>query len=150
MNVSTGKDIRWHQRFSNFRRALKQFNRAIDLAEERKLTELEGQGLIQSFEYTHELAWKTLKDFIEFQGNTKIYGSKDATREAFKLGLIDNGDTWMEMIKSRNETSHTYNEDVAEEIVFKIRDQYHQLFLALELKLEELRSGEQGSLLNEQ
>lgn len=144
--MSTEKDIRWHQRFSNFKRALKQLNRAIDLAEERELTELEGQGLIQSFEYTHELAWKTLKDFIEFQGNTNLYGSKDATREAFRLNLIDNGDGWMEMIKSRNETSHTYNEEVAEEIVFKIRDQYHQLFVALELELEKLKSSEQGSL----
>ncbi|HDR52379.1 MAG TPA: DUF86 domain-containing protein [Mariniphaga anaerophila] len=121
-------DIRWHQRFSNFKKALKQLEKAIHIFEERELSELEKQGLIQAFEFTHELAWNVIKDFFEYQGNTSIFGSRDATREAFNKGLIDNGEAWMDMIKSRNKSSHTYNEEVAEEIVFQITETYYPLF----------------------
>lgn len=121
-------DIRWHQRFSNFNKALKQLERAIHISEDRELSELEKQGLIQAFEFTHELAWNVIKDFFEYQGNTTISGSRDATREAFNKGLIENGEAWMDMIKSRNKSSHTYNEEVAEEIVFQIVETYYPLF----------------------
>jgi nucleotidyltransferase substrate binding protein (TIGR01987 family) len=132
------QDIRWIQRFQNYQKALRQLNRAIQLAETRALTELEEQGLIQAFEYTHELAWKTLKDFLEDKGNSEIYGSKDATREAFSYGLISKADVWMSMIKSRNNTSHTYNEDVAGEISEEIKRNFIALFNELEEKLEQL------------
>ena len=82
-------DIRWQQRFSNYQKALAQLNRFVTRPD---LNELEEQGLIQCFEYTHELAWKTLRDFLENSGNTAIFGSKDATREAFKLGLLEDGE----------------------------------------------------------
>lgn len=82
-------------------------NEASDLSRERALTELEQQGLIQSFDFTHELAWKVMKDYFYHQGNNEIYGSRDATRAAFKAGLISNGKEWMKMIVSRNQTSHT-------------------------------------------
>ncbi len=121
-------DIRWQQRFFNFRKALKQLERAIIIQNERELSELEKQGLIQAFEFTHELAWNVMKDFFEFQGNTAISGSRDATREAFNKGLIENGEAWMDMIKSRNKSSHTYNEEVAEEIVYQIIDAYYPSF----------------------
>lgn len=140
------KDIRWIQRFSNYRKALTQLQKAVELASTRNLTFLEEQGLIQGFEYTHELAWKTLKDFIESQGTVKIYGSKDATREAFQLGLLNDGETWMEMINSRNKTSHTYNEDTAAEIVRNIIEKYFSLFQDFGQTMEELRSGQQGKL----
>ncbi len=112
------EDIRWVQRFSNFNKALLQLQNATALSQERELSILEKQGVIQSFEYTHELAWKSIKDFLEYRGQTQqIYGSKDATRVAFQTGLISHGDDWMEMIKSRNLTSHTYDESRVEEIV---------------------------------
>ncbi len=133
------KDIRWHQRFDNLRNAIKQITKFF---EKGKLNELEEQGLIQAFEYTHELCWKTLKDFIEHKGNRNIYGSKDATREAFKLGLIDNGDVWMKMIESRNQTSHTYNEIIAKEMVTDIQKSYFEQFLLLEKKLLNLLEDE--------
>ena len=126
------KDIRWHQRFDNLRSAIKQITKFFEKGD---LNELEEQGLIQAFEYTHELSWKTLKDFIEHKGNTIIYGSKDATREAFKLGLVVNGDVWMKMIESRNLTSHTYNEIIAKEMVADIQQSYFDQFLLLEKKL---------------
>lgn len=129
----TEQDIRWQQRFSNYQRALAQLTRFMQRTE---LNELEEQGLIQAFEYTHELAWNTLRDLLLYEGSTtSILGSRDATREAFNLGLISHGDVWMDMIKSRNLTSHTYNEDVAKQIVAAIRERYHPAFLALETTL---------------
>ncbi len=135
------QDIRWQQRFNNFRKALSQLEKAVNLSNDRGLSELEEQGLIQAFEFTHELAWKTIKDFIVEQGTTKIYGSKDATREAFQLGLITDGEGWMEMIRSRNESSHTYNEKTAEEISKKILDSYYDLFVNFKKKMEGILSG---------
>jgi len=134
----TNQDIRWQQRFSNYQRAFAQLSRFMERTE---LNELEQQGLIQAFEYTHELAWNTLKDFLADSGNTNIYGSKDATREAFSTGLISDGDIWMDMIKSRNLTSHTYNEEVANEIVANIVDAYFTAFGALEATLSNLVKG---------
>lgn len=128
-------DIRWIQRFSNFNKALQQLSRFIEKGE---LNELEKQGVIQSFEYCYELAWNTIKDFYESQGEMGIQGSRDAIRLAFRRGLIENGDTWMDMIKSRTLTSHTYNEDVAEAIAQAIFDQYYPAFLKLQEKLKQL------------
>src|SRR6056297_1386543 len=130
------EDIRWHQRFSNFKKALNQLEKAIGISKERKLSELEKQGLIQAFEFTHELAWNTLKDFFEYQGNNSITGSRDAMREAINKGIIQNGEGWMDMIRSRNKSSHTYNEEVAEEIVFQIKETYYPLFIELKTVLE--------------
>ncbi len=108
-------DIRWTQRFSNFNQALSQLESAVELARKRELTELEKQGLIQAFEFTHELAWNVIKDYFIHQGNHQITGSRDAIRTAFNVGLIEDGEAWMETIKSRNKSSHTYNEETANE-----------------------------------
>ena len=77
-------DTRWQQRLSNYRRALSQLQKFID---QGTLNELEQQGLIKAFEFTHELAWNVMKDYLQYQGNNAIHGSRDATREAFQLGL---------------------------------------------------------------
>jgi len=132
------QDIRWIQRYRHFIQAYDQLDRAVELAQKRSLSELEVQGLIQSFEYTHELAWNTLKDFLENKGVQPLYGSKDTTREAFKRGLIEDGTAWMEMIKSRNLKSHTYNREIAEEIALAIRRRYHAAFRKLLETLEPL------------
>ncbi len=132
-------DIRWIQRFNNFIKALAQLAKFIAKGD---LNELEKQGLIQCFEYTYELAWNTLKDFYENQAETDIQGSKDAIRLAFKRGLIENGEAWMSMIKSRTLTSHTYNEDLADEIVTVILNSYYQEFVALQKKLQALAENE--------
>lgn len=121
-------DIRWHQRFSNFKKALRQLENAIHISEARALSDQEKQELIQAFEFTHELAWNVMKDFFEYQGNASISGSRDATREAFNKGLLKNGEGWMSMLKSRNLSSHTYNEKVAEEIVLQIAETFYPLF----------------------
>lgn len=132
------KNYRWKQRLDNFEKAFNEMTEAIELKKSRQLSKLEIQGLIQCFENTHELAWNTIKDFFEYQGTIGIMGSRDATREAFKRGLIKNGDIWMEMIKSRNLTSHTYNKEVADKIVSNIDPGYYDEFAALVVKLKSL------------
>ena len=131
------EDIRWIQRFDNFKRSLKQLDNAMALIAERELSDLEKQGVIQAFEYNYELAWNVLKDFYEHQGEQGIQGSRDAIRTAFRRGLILNGDVWMKMIKSRALTSHTYNEDVTKEILQDIIGQYHAEFVSLKKTLIE-------------
>ncbi|RKX87884.1 MAG: nucleotidyltransferase [Spirochaetes bacterium] len=128
-------DIRWIQRLDNYSKALDRLENAVNLADQRPLSELEQQGLIQSFEYTHELAWKTLKDFLEEKGNKEIYGSRDAVRIAFQYGLIENGDVWMDMIKSRNLSSHTYNEETAEYIANAVLSDYFPEFKKIQEEL---------------
>jgi nucleotidyltransferase substrate binding protein (TIGR01987 family) len=131
-------DVRWKQRLSNLKQALRQLTAAVQLSQTRKLTDLEKQGLIQAFEFTHELAWNVIRDYFADQGNTSITGSRDAAREAFQKGLIAHGDVWMEMIKSRNQTSHTYNQIVADEIVDKIIAAYFSEFEAFAAKMDTL------------
>ncbi len=140
MNNNT--DIRWIQRLDNYNKALSTLSKAIELDKSRELSELEKQGMIQSFEYTHELAWKLLKDYFIFQGNTEITGSRDATREAFKTGLIEDGDNWLKMIENRNLTSHTYNQETSEEIYTNIVKLFYPLFVLLQDKMEHLKSKE--------
>jgi len=121
-------DIRWKQRFNNYLRALATLTEAVQLAEERQLTRLEEQGTVHAFEFTHELAWDVLKEYLEDKGIIGLIGPKDAAREAFRNGLIDDGQAWMDMIKARNLSSHTYNEEIAEEIVGNIRNTFYRQF----------------------
>ena len=127
--------IRWKQRFSNYKKALAQLTKFIDQDE---LNELEKQGLIKAFEYTHELAWNLLKDYLQDQGIQNITGSKDSVREAFKVGLIEDGESWMDMIKDRNQTVHTYNESTAEAIATNIQTRFFALFVTLCEKMQVL------------
>ena len=100
------QDIRWKQRFSNYQKAYAKLAEVVKNNTLEQLTDLEKEGLIQRFEYTYELAWKVMKDYLEYQGITGITGSRDAIREAFQKELITNGENWMNMIKSRNQTTH--------------------------------------------
>lgn len=136
MNTSIPQDIRWLQRLDSYKKARQRLASAVTLASTRKLTDLEKQGLIQAFEFVFELARNVIKDYFLYQGNPEITGSRDAIRVAFKNGLITNGEGWMEMIKSRNQTAHTYNEAVANEICEKILDSYHQLFEQFEADMQ--------------
>ena len=125
------QDIRWKQRFNNYLQAFQTLVEGVELAQERELSKLEQQGLIQGFEFTHELAWNVLKDYLEEQGFVGIIGSKNATREAFKNGLITDGEAWMDMIKARNLTSHTYNTEIARSIVNNILARFYPAFAAM-------------------
>jgi nucleotidyltransferase substrate binding protein (TIGR01987 family) len=135
-------DVRWRQRLHSFRKAFGRLGAAAAVAAERELSDLEQQGLIQAFEFTHELAWKVLKDFLESKGVTEIYGSKDATRAGFANGLIEDGDDWMAMIESRNQTSHTYNEEIANSIAQAVLSVYVPQFEEFEHKFARLEKTE--------
>lgn len=132
------EDIRWQQRFSNYCRALAQLETFL---EPPSLNEREQQGLIKAFEYTFELAWNTLRDLLRSQGDATLLGSRDTLREAFRLGLLENGEAWMLMIQDRNLTSHTYNRPTADAIAVNIVGSYlpcfQQLRRALSQRLQE-------------
>lgn len=130
-------DIRWIQRLNHYEKALNQLQDAVELAGQRSLTTLEEQGLIQAFEFTFELAWNTLKDYFESQGETGVHGSRDAFRLAFRRGLLNDGELWMEMIRSRTLTVHTYNEETARQIATAVIDQYAPAFVSLHTLLQE-------------
>ena len=141
-DATTNDDVRWRQRFQNFSKALSQLSSAVSLAQQRPLSELEQQGLIQAFEFTHELAWNMLKDFLQSRGTFNLFGSRDATREAFATGLIENGEVWMDMIQSRNRTTHTYDQTTANEIASAIITLYGVQFKKLRQRFEELEREE--------
>jgi nucleotidyltransferase substrate binding protein (TIGR01987 family) len=133
------QDIRWLQRFSNYKKALVQLKRFVDKG---SLNELEEQGLIKSFEYCYELAWNVIKDFYEEQGETGIQGSKDAFRLALTRGLITTGQIWMEMIENRKLTVHTYQEDMAAKTARLIKEKYFPAFIELRDNLESHQSSQ--------
>lgn len=128
-------DSRWRQRLQNLHRAFEQLEAAVGLP---AYSSLERQGLIQCFEYTYELAWNTLKDFLADQGDPDVLGSRDAIRKAFKLGLITDGEAWFEMIRDRTLTVHTYHEATADRVATHIRERYYPLFRALITRLDGL------------
>ena len=133
-------DIRWQQRLANYGMALAQLAGAVETSHQRPLTDLEKQGLIQAFEFTHELAWNMMKDYFAYQGNPGISGSRDAAREAFQNGLVEDGEGWMEMIRSRNQTSHTYQQKIADEIGRLIVERYFPLFRSFQQKMSSLKT----------
>ena len=155
--------IRWEQRFSNYVKAFNKLDQAVtkikedfeidddgNIDDDEFLDNIIKEGLIQRFEYTHELAWNVMKDYAAYQGNTNVSGSRDATREALSIELIANGKIWMDMIGSRNKTSHTYNEETANEIFTMIMTDYHPVFEAFKNKMEEIRSDKQGDIFEEE
>ncbi len=139
-------DIRWIQRFQNYGQALMRLSDAVALSRHRALSELEEQGLIQAFEFTHELAWNVLKDYLEAQGFVELIGSKNATRQAFKNVLLEDGEAWMDMIKARNLTSHTYQDKIAADIVKDILGRFHPALVAMERRFADLKVKEMGEV----
>jgi nucleotidyltransferase substrate binding protein (TIGR01987 family) len=130
------KDIRWMQRFHNYRKALARLSEAVALNDERQLSDLEKQGMIQAFEFTFDMGFKTLQDFITQRGYS---GERDKPIpiivDAAGRGLIDE-ESWRLMYQSRNKTSHTYDQEIADDIAEKIVADYHSLFIQLETRLQ--------------
>lgn len=122
------EDIRWVQRFDNYEKAIGKIfevtksNRTIE-----DLSELEKEGLVQRFEYTFELAWKTLQDYLLYLGFQYQPGPNPTIQGCFENGIIANYDGWRRMLQARNIASHTYNEDDALEIVTSIFFEYSKL-----------------------
>jgi nucleotidyltransferase substrate binding protein (TIGR01987 family) len=138
MTQSANEDVRWKQRLQNFSAALRQLSKAVALRHTRDLSELEQQGLIQAFEFTHEMAWKVMKDYLRSLGNTQIIASRDSTRAAFAAELVVDGEGWMAMIDGRNLSVHTYNLDIANTLTHDVVERYAPLFVQFEARMLEI------------
>lgn len=113
-------DIRWKQRFQNFEKAFVFLRQAI---ERPSLDDLQSAGLIQAFEFTFELGWKTLKDYFEQMGMTLRF-PREVIKYAYQNEFIANGTLWLEMLEKRNELIHTYDQEQTDKAVQLIRTQY--------------------------
>lgn len=143
------KDIRWIQRFHNYRKALARLNQAIALSKERELSDLEQQGLIQGFEFTFDMAWKSLRDFIVERG---FEGEREKPIriivDAAERGLVDEK-LWRKMYEARNKTSHSYDEEIANDIAENIVGEYQALFIQLETRLQLENLNQERDLFNQ-
>lgn len=100
--TENAKNTRWRQRFHNFDKAFTQLSSAVE--QFSTLSDLAKEGLIHRFEYSFELAWKTMKDYLEAKF------PREVIKQAFHYGIIEDGDIWMDMLEKRNLIAHTYNE----------------------------------------
>jgi nucleotidyltransferase substrate binding protein (TIGR01987 family) len=140
------QDVRWQQRFSNYKKAVEKLSKAVEALKDniskknnnvKDIDLLQREGLIQRFEYTHELAWNVIADYAKYQGYQDIKGSRDAVRYGLKANLISSN-KWLNMIYDRNLTSHTYDDDNVYEIMIHIIQDYYPLFIDLEKTMENL------------
>ena len=131
-------DIRWLQRLENFTNALNELEQATHLREQRQLSRLEAMGLIQAFEFTYELGWNLMKDYLSYEGVNDLAGSRSTIREAVTHGLLSEteGRTWMEMLQNRNRTSHLYDEEAVRAIEQTIVEEYREAFASLRATLD--------------
>ena len=111
---------RWQQRFQNFEKAYNNLENANDL---EQYSELEKSGFIKTFEYTFELAWKTLKDILEFEG-FEVKSPRETIKQAFQTGYIKDGSGWLDILEKRNLMTHTYDEETSQEVVVLIKENY--------------------------
>lgn len=128
------KDIRWKQRFQNFEKSFKLMESALQITNPDII---QRAGIIQFFEMTLELAWNTLKDFLEEQGFIDVNSPRNAIKKAFEINLINDGHNWLKALEDRNLMSHTYNEEIAIEIETLIRNKYYPLLKMLSSTLKQ-------------
>lgn len=144
------EDIRWIQRFSNYRKALARLGEAVELADDRELSDLEQQGLIQGFEFTFDLAWKTLQDYLRHHNRPNDNGGPNVIlSQALEDGIIKGDEQWKAMKKSRDLTSHSYDGDTADDIAENIIELYHGMFIQLETRLQLEKINEEKNLFNQ-
>jgi nucleotidyltransferase substrate binding protein (TIGR01987 family) len=129
------KDIRWKQRFQNFKKAYSQLTIAVEQYPD--LNDMEKEGMVQRIEYTFELAWKTMKDYLDSQQVDATFPG-DVIKSAFQYEIIRDGEVWMDMLERRNEMSHTYNEAYFQNVVKLISGTYYQAISQVISYLEDL------------
>lgn len=118
------QDIRWKQRFSNFVKVFEHLKNALEI---QNADIYQKAGAIQFFEMCFELAWNTLKDFLEDEGFKEIKSPRAAIKKAFEIGLIKNGHIWLKLLEDRNLTSHIYDDEIVEIIERSIRNEYFSI-----------------------
>lgn len=126
-------DIRWKQRFNNFEKSLKFLKDAVYRTH---LSELEKAGVIQTYEFTFELAWKTVKDYLEEKG-VSVKFPRNTIKEGFRYEILEDGDLWIDMLEKRNLMSHAYDEAKAEIAYKLIINEYFKMLEQLYNKLKE-------------
>ena len=135
------QDIRWLQRLENYSKALRKLEEAVEIVNQSfdsPNIDLLKEGLIQRFEFTHELAWKVMKDYLEYQGYSDIKGSRDAFRKSLAVGIIESP-LWIDSIQTRNITSHTYDEEISNTVIEKIISVYFPLMKQFESTMIRLK-----------
>lgn len=125
-------DVRWKQRLRNFDKAMEHLEAALRLPHPDLFQKA---GALQFFEMSFELAWNTLKDYLEEQGILELRSPRAALKKGFEIGLIEEGHTWMQALEDRNLTSHTYDEATADQVLELVRTRYHPLLAALRQRL---------------
>ena len=128
------QDVRWKQRYANFSKAMEQLTEVIAQA---ALNKFEVQGLIQCFEYTFELAWKTTKDYLNQEG-FDVKSPRQTIQTAFQLELIQDGHDWIDALEKRNLLAHTYDEQFVKQAEQLIRNKYYPMLVSLKGKLDGL------------
>ena len=131
------QDVRWKQRFQNFEKAIMHLESALQLSEPDILQKA---GIIQFFEMSYELAWNTLKDYLEEQGFMDVKSPRSAIKKAFEIGLIVDGHSWIELLIDRNLTTHVYDDVKAAEVESLIHQKYYPLLSALYKTLKSLEN----------
>ena len=125
---------RFKERLDDLEKAIQRLQEAL----QEDSTDLVIDGVLHRFEFTFELAWKTMKDYLEYQGiSDKIGSPREVIKEAFSAGIIENGDIWIEMMLSRNLLSHLYDEDASRDIYEQIKKLYFNEIKKLENKLKQ-------------
>jgi len=131
---------RWVQRLDNYSKVLRHLEDFVAIRNERPLTVAEEYAIIKTFELAFESAWNMMKDFLIEQGSTaQFYGSRDVIRNAFRIGIIEDGNLWFEMIKDRNTTAHAYDEEIAMDVSFVVSNEYVEELLKLKTKFEKYK-----------
>ena len=125
---------RWLQRLQNLNKAFKRLEEACD---QGSYSELEVAGLVQTYEFTFELCWKTLKDKLTFEGY-EVNSPREVINKALEMELITDVDQWLEALASRNLFTHTYNDQIAREATALIREKLEPMLRACVTKLNEL------------
>jgi nucleotidyltransferase substrate binding protein (TIGR01987 family) len=119
--------IRWKQRFSNLQHAFAAFEKTQERYKKDTTDEIVQMALVQAFEFTYELSWKTMKDYLEYEGFGEFNGSKQVIRAAFQAKIITHAEIWMEAVSKRNLASHTYNQKILDETVLYITEEFFPL-----------------------
>ncbi len=129
------QEIRWQQRFKNLNKSLENLNETCDYIEREGQTKINTMALIQAFEISFELSWKTMKDYLEYSG-IRVTTPREVIKEAFANEIIKDGQGWIDMMDARNKTSHTYQEAFAQELTKDILDNYKNLMENLQTFLQ--------------
>jgi nucleotidyltransferase substrate binding protein (TIGR01987 family) len=131
------ESLRWKHRFENYTKVLTRLQEALVAISKEPDNHLYEMATIQAFEFTIELGWKLLKDYLTFQGVTEVSLPRDMVRQAFQAQILTDGQAWIDMLEARNKTSHTYDDVQAVKIIQKIQQDFYPALIQVQNYLQE-------------